>query len=153
MKKSGLLVAVFTWALMFGSSSSAALSYSIRDLGTLGGTQSAAFDINEQGLVAGEAFTAGDATAYAVMWDEGGITNLGTLDGGAYSRAYGINSSGQVVGYSDVTYNNQQVQRAFIWDGNNISDLGTLGGRYGEAASINDSSAIVGFSEISVSHG
>jgi probable HAF family extracellular repeat protein len=73
------------------------------DLGTLGGTDSVAFGINDRGQVAGYAFgPAGSNPAgfvHAFLWLGGTTTDLGTL-GGTYSVANGINDRGQVVGVS-----------------------------------------------------
>ncbi len=73
--------------------------YSITDLGTLpGGYESIAYGINNRGQVVGYSTTA-SGEYHAFLWEDGEMTDLGTL-GGAYSVAYGINSRGQVVGYS-----------------------------------------------------
>jgi uncharacterized protein (TIGR03437 family) len=71
------------------------------------------------------------------------ITDLGTL-GGVTSRAYGINASGQVVGFSNTV---EGKMHAFLWNGTALRDLGTLPGSsesFGYA--INDLGQIVGSS-------
>lgn len=70
-------------------------------------------------------------------------TELGSLGGHTY--AYGLNSSGQVVGYSNLA--NGQAQ-AFITgpQGNGIAALGTLGGTFSYAFGINDIGQVVGSS-------
>jgi probable HAF family extracellular repeat protein len=72
-------------------------------LQTLGGTQSAAYAINNNGTLAGFTANAGGAI-HAVIWPDKNSApqDLGALSGGTNSYAQGINSSGQVVGYSDV---------------------------------------------------
>ena len=63
--------------------------FTVRDLGTLGGTLSHANSINEQGEVAGVAQNAaGEPRAF--LWRAGqGMRSLGTL-GGSQSRARGL---------------------------------------------------------------
>jgi probable HAF family extracellular repeat protein len=63
--------------------------------------------------------------------------------GGAYSGAYAINDSGQVVGYSYTTGN--AVMHAFLYSGGVMTDLGTLGGSHSQAYAINDSGQVVGY--------
>ena len=74
------------------------LSYSVVDLGTLGGTHSQATDINDAGQVVGVSLRS-DYGWRAFLWQDGVMTDLGTL-GGDYSRAVGINDVGQIVGHS-----------------------------------------------------
>jgi uncharacterized membrane protein len=39
---------------------------------------------------------------HAFLWENGVMTDLGTLVGGHYSSAFGINPAGEVVGVSQV---------------------------------------------------
>ncbi len=71
------------------------------------------------------------------------IADLGTL-GGTNSSGNGINSAGQVVGYSATT--DDAAVHAFLYDGTTMQDLGTLGGTISGANGINDSSQAVGYS-------
>ncbi|GAA0746037.1 hypothetical protein GCM10009107_13130 [Ideonella azotifigens] len=71
------------------------------DFGLLGGIDSYGYDINNNGVVVGEATLPGDVIYHAVLRKPGdaGLTDLGTL-GGSYAYAAGINDNGQIVGYS-----------------------------------------------------
>ena len=82
-----------------------AVSYTITDLGTLGGTNSYATDINASGLVVGDSLLA-DGSQHAFIYRDGAMHDLGTL-GGTNSKATGINSSGYVVGWSDMADGSQ----------------------------------------------
>src|SRR5262245_62230329 len=75
--------------------------YSITDLGTLGGTSSQAFALNNVGQVVGYAQTARDEAAHAFVYDNGTMIDLGTL-GGPSSAAVAINDSGLVAGSASV---------------------------------------------------
>jgi probable HAF family extracellular repeat protein len=78
----------------------------------------------------------------------GAATDLGTLGGGS-SEALGINSGGQVVGWSMTS---SQFARPFLWtQSSGMRDLGTLGGEGSEAGSaaagaISSSGNVVGWS-------
>jgi probable HAF family extracellular repeat protein len=80
------------------------------------------------------------------------IIDLGTLPGGSYSTAYGINDSGQVVGISSGF---TSPYHAFLWEATNgMQDLGTLpGDHFSWALGINDSGQVVGFSYRSLGNG
>lgn len=73
---------------------------SVNDLGTLGGGNSSARDINDDSTIVGYSETSTGNTV-AFIWDaELGMQSLGTL-GGSNSKAYAINSAGQIVGESE----------------------------------------------------
>jgi len=93
----------------------------------------------------------GDAVGYtgnsildfqAVLYSGGSAQVLGVL-GGDTSQAWGINDSGQVVGYS--TYQDGSADlHAFLYQSGTMSDLGTLGGSNSYAYGINNQGVIVG---------
>jgi probable HAF family extracellular repeat protein len=96
-------------------------------------------DINDRGQIVG---CAGNPE-HAFLWDRGEMTDLGTL-GGNSSCAEGINSLGQVVGYSKSATATHR--HAFLWDRGEMTDLGTLGGEWSVADAINDRGQVVGAS-------
>lgn len=108
------------------------------------------FAINNTGMVVGDS-NFGGLISHAAVFSNGWATDLGTLrSGGAFSRANGINASGQVIGFSSETPDSRY-GRAFIvstFDRLGLTDLGTLGGAYAQAWGINDSGFVTGNSQI-----
>jgi probable HAF family extracellular repeat protein len=126
-------------------------SGSMIDLQTLGGMNySAAWDVNDAGLVVGEANTTADVATHAFLYD-GTLHDLGTL-GGNSSGAFGINASSQVTGYSETTGN--AADHAFLYtSGSGMVDLNSLidpslGWQLTIARSINDAGQITGSGRI-----
>lgn len=100
-----------------------------------GSSYSMAWGVNDAGDVVGE------WDGLAVLWQQSGMTYLGTLEGG-WSIARDINTNGQIVGESDGL--------AFLWQNGSINNLGLLPGhQHSEASAINDAGQIVGRSHAS----
>jgi probable HAF family extracellular repeat protein len=173
-------------------------AYEIIDLGTLGGYDSTAADVNNHGQVTGTSWTedgrhaflyngntlldlgtpldgvdsegsaindAGEVTGtskiqgsttyffnyYAFLYDGSSMQNLGSVSGSIGSFAYAINDRTQITGR--VTYSSAEdpfidTSHVFIYDGNGIQDLGTLGGRHSYGYGINESGHITGWSDV-----
>jgi probable HAF family extracellular repeat protein len=124
------------------TAAAAATTYSIKNLGTLGGIQSAAYAINNVGQTVGYSVTKTDKF-HAFIHHAGVRTDLGALSGGT-SVAYDINDAGVVVGSSPLL---SGAERAVRWQNGMKQSLGTLGGRNSQANAINGDGVIVGWSE------
>jgi probable HAF family extracellular repeat protein len=57
------------------------LSYAITDLGTLGGTGSNGYALNDFAQVAGPSLTQDNLASHTFLWTNGAMADLGTLDG------------------------------------------------------------------------
>jgi probable HAF family extracellular repeat protein len=109
------------------------------DLGTLGGLNSRAVDINSQGTIAGWAQDGG-GYARPVLWQGATVVELPTL-GGNQGAAWGLNDAGLAVGNAESGAGNFH---ATLWSNGGVKDLGTLGGSYSVAYDINSSGIVVG---------
>lgn len=120
----------------------------IVDLGTLGGSSSTAHGINDQKQIVGFSTTIGGA-GRGFLWDDGVLTNLGTLPGMTHSSAYAINEAGQIVGSSSA---GAGTARAFLWSAGAMQELlPPLGYCCSEAFAINDDGLVAG--SVSVTFG
>ncbi len=139
----------------------------ILDLGTLeGGYESAAFQVNSRGQVAGVSFTNIPDQFTGVqertfLWDaQNGMQDLGTLGTGTDAGLLGfkgnveINERGQVAGCSFTNRTVNPVTGAptldpFLWDKEKaMQDLGTLGGTSGCPLNLNNHGQVVGYSNV-----
>jgi probable HAF family extracellular repeat protein len=119
--------------------------FAVTDLGTLGGPESYAWGLNNQGQVVGDSLTA-SGQDHCFIWQKGQMTDLGTL-GGDSCIAFAINNYGQVAGQSMIF--NGIDKHAFVWrNGVFTNDLGTLGGPTSGATGINDAGFVTGQSDL-----
>jgi probable HAF family extracellular repeat protein len=131
--------------------SAATTTYTITDLGTLGGFFTVPAAINNNGQVTGVAALSkeiqvpcygGSRTKkcfeqidHAFLWSSGTMTDLGTL-GGDGSAGVAINGPGDVVGS---TTTKDGVSESFLWNGQRLTALGNV-----NPFGINDSGEVVG---------
>ena len=111
------------------------------DLGTLGGSNSFATEIDETGAAIGWSQTSGNAALHACLYSAGQIYNLGNL-GGTAGMVYAVNKAGVAVGGSNLA--GDTAYHACRYGGGRLGDLGTLGGSYSCAFGINDAGIVVG---------
>jgi probable HAF family extracellular repeat protein len=133
-------------------------SGTITDLGTLGGYESLAGEMNARGQVTGAAanaipdqysFFGWGTQTRGFIWEKAtGMRDIGTL-GGPDTIASFINERGQISGDS---YTNAMAVDPFIWDHNKMTDIGSLGGVSGSAWGLNASGDVSGMSDLAGDH-
>jgi probable HAF family extracellular repeat protein len=111
--------------------------YTIKDLGTLGGSYSNARAINAAGQVVGDAATDGDHHAF--LYSDGKMTDLGTVPDLFRYSALCINAKGQVAFYA---VGAGERRYTFFYRDGTMTDVGSLGGSTWPRA-INDSGQLV----------
>ena len=136
--------------------------YIVTDLGTLGGTYSYGYGINNAGWVGGGAATVsqtGGVAQTAFLWHGGQMTNLGTLGGPSSEVGGGPNLFDEVsiISETSVTDPNGEDFCGFgthlqclgaIWKNGTMAALPTLpGGNNGQAYWLNDEGQVSGFAE------
>jgi probable HAF family extracellular repeat protein len=129
----------------------------VTDLGTLGGSASSGYGVNNSGQVAGTSLFGKDKTLHACLWQNGKAIDLGTL-GGQDTVVYAINHAGQIAGGTNpdglteegkTLGDSNQPHLAFVSAGGKLKDLNSLidpnsGRLLTEARSISDQGYVTG---------
>jgi probable HAF family extracellular repeat protein len=136
-----LLYGLFLMCILLVSSSVfSQTTYSLIDLGHIGGNHSSAVAINDQGQVTGWGNTSA-GQRHAFFWDPvtKHMTDLGGLPGyTGYSDGWDINNSGQVVGNCRTSLSG--AIHGFVWDSvHGMQSIGTVFPR-----AINNNGTVVG---------
>jgi probable HAF family extracellular repeat protein len=92
----------------------------VKDLGTLGGGESALSRINDKGDGCGYSFTTNNEI-HALFYKNGKISDLGTLPGDHFSEACGINNKNDVIGFSGLKIG--QLERLVLFANGHAQDL------------------------------
>ena len=113
----------------------------IKDLGALPeNNNSAAGSINSRGWATGQSQSStidpilGFPEFRGVLWKNGQIIDLGTLDSGTESLGIFVNDAGQVIGFSTINTEPDPIgfvgfpTHTFIWQNGQKLDIGSLGG-------------------------
>lgn len=106
-----------------------------------------AYDINDSGQIVGNGLHDGVQRGFRFDLSTATIVDIGVLEGGIRSVAYGLNSLGSVAGVSDTSTLNrhgQRISNGVLWQNNSLTNLGSLGDSGSNAFSVNDAGAVVG---------
>jgi probable HAF family extracellular repeat protein len=114
------------------------------ELGTLGGDDSMAWDINNRGqVVGGSTTTLGDQHAF--LWDKGKMIDLVGEVEGFHSAATFISDSGKITGMIMLPQY-PPFETAFLWENGRMTILEGLGGDYTSSTGINNRGQVIGIS-------
>jgi probable HAF family extracellular repeat protein len=143
--------------LLAAPAAAVAATYSITDLGSLGGGGTQGFAINASGQVTGSSVLSKEVQVpcppqqyggpskcftqpeHAFLWSGGTMSDLGTL-GGLDSQGVAINGSGEVVGWSAPKGGGRG--EPFLWNGHKMTQVSGMAPN--GAQGINDSGQIAG---------
>jgi probable HAF family extracellular repeat protein len=136
-------------------------NYTITILGaTLGGDYNDPGEINNKGEVTGNSPLLHDANTHAFLWQNGVMTDLGTLEGpdGNSFTVWRPSDNGWVGGASTIAAIDPNGENwcgldshiclPFMWKDGRMRALPTLGGNNGQAAGANNQGQLVGYTEL-----
>lgn len=128
-------------------------SQGLQDLGTLGGPDALATNINNRGQIFGASYTSdvpnpltGIPPFDAFLYEKGKMMDIPNGFGGTQTNPFGANNRGELIG--NATFPDETTSHPFLWSKGKWIDLGTFGGTFGGAVSINDVGAVTGTSAI-----
>jgi probable HAF family extracellular repeat protein len=148
-----LAAASFASAAALPQTPSSMPLYQVLDIGTLGGNETRAVDINDVGEVTGTSDTA-TGWRHAFIYKDGEMVDLGTLrtDGGGDSSGAAINNKGDVAGEAAT---GDGAYHAVRYSNGTVADIGTLGGPFSRGYAINEAGQVTGIAylpEVSLYH-
>jgi probable HAF family extracellular repeat protein len=153
-----LCLGLATLVLLCLGTAIAQTTYTVTDLGTLGGTFGLAWGTNNKGWVVGFANLPGDTQQHAFLWIHELKIDLRTLGGPNSNLRWGVNGRGQVVGAAETStpdpngedfcgFGTHLTCLPFLWQNGVMNPLPTLGGDNGEAGDINNRGQVAGAAE------
>ncbi|HEU5450435.1 MAG TPA: hypothetical protein VFU76_00535 [Terriglobales bacterium] len=162
------LTILFTMALIMAATAplpaQTRTAYTVTNLGTTGGSVSAAISLNNRHWIAGFSTLAGDQATNAVLWFHGVPQKLGTLGGPNSGMGWPNHSQTAVVGISETAIVDPLGETwscaafmpttghtclGFVWQNGVMSPLPALGGNNSYAAGANSGGQVVGWAETS----
>ena len=124
------------------------------DLGSIDGSNSAAFAINAKGTVTGSSSTS--TGTHVALWNAGSISDLGICPSANRAQGNAINLAGHVAGtcffpqVNGYPNGHPEFRRAFFYStAGGLVELGTLGGSKSEAFGVDASDTVVGKADVS----
>ncbi len=155
------IVLLFSVYLLTVSVKAQAGNYIYQDIGTLGGSEAVAFDLNNNGQVVGwstrndnpECWSSNGfiPCRFGFLWQNGNMTDLDHLEADAeFTYAEGINDNGIIIGYDQnmVEYSLDYTTLPFLYDYHGMQALPLLdSGENGNAKDINQCGVVVGYSD------
>jgi probable HAF family extracellular repeat protein len=151
------LIAFSATAQNNGSNNQQALPrYAVIDLGTLGGTYSNAYGINNNGWVTGMSTLPGDTEVHTFLWRNGVMHDLGTLGGENSYAGFSPNQEGDLGGLAETSTpdplgenycGSGTICLPLVWHNGVKTPLPTLGGSNGAAQGMNARGVVPGVAE------
>lgn len=145
----GLLMLLGVTAVLQPNQSKALLAadadadYTIIDLGTLGGAESWASDVNEVGQIVGFSTVANEAGTSAFLWQAGAMVPLSATES-MTTYAYAINELGLIAGTAISEGEGITKQWPVLWAGQTVTKLETINGMPGTARAVNNLELVAG---------
>ena len=135
--------------------------FAVVDLGTLGGSFSLAYSINDKGQISGTSTVTGDTAQHSFLYSNGNLVDVGTLGGPNSESFSNVNNRAQDSGTAETAVtdpNNENfcsfgtnpslICLGFVWQNGIMTPLPAPGGVNGQAAAINDRGLVAGYAEI-----
>jgi probable HAF family extracellular repeat protein len=127
-----------------------AASYHIMRIGSLGGTETRAMDINDAGHVVGTSYLDGDLVTRGFVFDihqDSSPRRLDGIDADSETEANAINNAGDIVGQNLKAAPFETT--AILWGATGMTDIGAdLRAIGGNALDINDAGVVVGMAAL-----